>query len=182
MSNLKGGGWGLPRLIPIQSSEPLTGCKPMNEMASSSNISKRSEAHDPVVLTTSSRKGAEQILEVDQLSIASVNTITSSFNTTTNECMEKSGEKSQQSKLNQAKDNFNRPNANTSFSLEALFSFCSPTLTVRDGELVPQQSLSVKNIDQSDLPPNHPLENWSLGQPVCGPPVMKSKKLKKLFS
>ena len=182
MSSLKGDGWGLPRLVPMQSPDPLIGFKTMNEMASNSKILERSETRDPVVLTMSSRKGAEQILDDDQLSMTSVSTITGSSNTTTNECTEKSGEQSQQSKLKQAKGSFTNPNSDTTFSLEALFSFCPPTLTVRNGELVPQQSLSVKNIDQFDLPPNHPLENWSLGQPVRGPPMMKNKKLKKLFS
>lgn len=57
-------------------------------------------------------------------------------------------------------------NTNTNFSFQSLFSYYPPTLTVRDGELVPEKSLSIENLERSDLPPSHPIFNWQLGQPV----------------
>ena len=72
----------------------------------------------------------------------------------------------------------------TDFSLNSLFSYYPPTLTIRDGELVPEKSLSVKNLNRSSLPSSHPLDRWSLGQPVRGTPpgglaVPKSKRARK---
>ena len=62
--------------------------------------------------------------------------------------------------------NLLRPN--TTFSFESFFSYYPATLTVRDGELVPEKSLSIKNLDQFSLPPSHPFNSWSIGQPVSG--------------
>lgn len=56
----------------------------------------------------------------------------------------------------------------SNFSLESLFSYYPPTLIVKDGELVPEKSLSIKNVDRSSLPSSHPIDRWSLGQPVRG--------------
>ena len=61
------------------------------------------------------------------------------------------------------------------FSFESLFSFLGPPkLVVRDGELVPEQSLSLKNVDRHAVPEGHPIFNWSCGQPVK--PVAKRRK------
>ena len=57
---------------------------------------------------------------------------------------------------------------NSSFSFQAFFSHLPPRLTVRDGELVPERSLSIKNFDQFSIPASHPFHTWSLGQPVPG--------------
>ena len=65
---------------------------------------------------------------------------------------------------NSSNNNLLRIDSN--FSLESLFSCCPPTLTIRNGELVPEKSLSIKNVDRSSLPSSHPIHNWSLGQPV----------------
>ena len=57
---------------------------------------------------------------------------------------------------------------NTQFSLQSLFGGSPPRLTVRDGELVPERSLSLKGLDQFSVPASHPINNWSIGQPVPG--------------
>lgn len=55
------------------------------------------------------------------------------------------------------------------FRFNDLFSFFPPKLVVKDGELVPEHSLSVKKFDRASLsclPEEHPFLKWSLGHPV----------------
>lgn len=56
------------------------------------------------------------------------------------------------------------------FSFSNLFNFSDPPkLIVRDGELVPELSQSVKHLDRvtiSQLPSSHSFLNWALGKPV----------------
>ncbi len=58
------------------------------------------------------------------------------------------------------------------FHFNDLFGFSDPPkLVVRDGELVPEHSQSVMNLDRlaiSQLPSNHSFLNWALGKPVSG--------------
>lgn len=57
----------------------------------------------------------------------------------------------------------------STFKFEEMFSFFPPKLVVRNGELVPEQSLSVKHLDKqgiANLPASHPFRSWTLGQPT----------------
>ena len=113
-------------------------------------------------------------VEDDQTSISSSTTTTSSTNSTV--VMHKKKSRVLQ---RQGKNTTDITRTDSSFSLEALFSYYPPKLTVRDGELVPEQSLSLKNIDRSCLPSYHPIDSWRLGQPVRGKVVAtKTKRLK----
>ena len=122
---------------------------------------------DASLLEHKPRRNPVGFKDDDEMSIASSNITTSSGNSvasggTVGKSRQKTvgkrkGQKSTQNELQ-------RINAN--FSLESLFSYYPPTLTVRHGELVPLQSLSVKNLDRSSLPSSHPIDRWSLGQPV----------------
>lgn len=56
----------------------------------------------------------------------------------------------------------------STFSFEDLFGFYPPKLVVRNGQLEPAYSLSVKNSDHSVLPLSHPILKWTLGRPVRG--------------
>ena len=56
----------------------------------------------------------------------------------------------------------------STFSFEDVFGYYPPKLVVRNGQLEPAYSLSVKNSDHSVLPEAHPILNWTLGRPVRG--------------
>ena len=58
--------------------------------------------------------------------------------------------------------------AKSTFSFEDVFGFYPPKLVVRNGQLEPAYSLSVKNSDHSVLPDSHPILKWTLGRPVRG--------------
>lgn len=127
-----------------------------------------SEDHCGLDLT---RNNTTALPEDDVVSITS--TTTSSTNSATHPKTTKSQQHTQSrggkrasrgNHSNSSNNNLLRIDSN--FSLESLFSYCPPTLTIRNGELVPEKSLSIKNVDQSSLPPSHPIHNWSLGQPV----------------
>lgn len=67
----------------------------------------------------------------------------------------------------------------SSFRFDDLFSYYPPKLVVRDGDLVPENSLSVKHLDRmaiSNLPESHPFLHWNLGKPVSGSKVSDSGK------
>ena len=66
----------------------------------------------------------------------------------------------------------------STFNFNKMFSFYPPKLVVKDGELVPERSLSVRGIDLTTLPENHPFLSWSLGQPVKGTVTLRRKKRK----
>ena len=69
----------------------------------------------------------------------------------------------------------------SSINFNQMFSFYPPNLVVRNGELVPDRSLSVKRIDRStvgSLPENHPFLSWNLGQPAKGSVTLRGKKRK----
>lgn len=56
----------------------------------------------------------------------------------------------------------------STFSFENVFGYYPPKLVVRNGQLEPAYSLSVKNSDHSVLPESHPILKWTLGRPVRG--------------
>ena len=65
------------------------------------------------------------------------------------------------------------------FRFNDLFNFYPPKLVVRDGELVPEQSLSVKDMDRasiSNLPESHPFMHWRVGEPVSEKDEEESSK------
>ena len=67
------------------------------------------------------------------------------------------------------------------FRFNELFSFYPPRLVVRDGELVPEHSLSVKNLDKNSvasLPESHPFLSRTLGCPVSGKGSRNGRKRK----
>ena len=103
------------------------------------------------------------VIEDDEMSIASSNMTTSSANSIV-ACNKRQLQRGGARRM--SRSSLLRVESN--FSLESLFSHCPPTLTVRDGELVPEQSLSIKNLDRFTLPSSHPIDRWSLGQPVRG--------------
>ena len=56
----------------------------------------------------------------------------------------------------------------SSIIFDQVFSYYPPKLIVKDGELQPEKSLSVKGLDRSaisGLPEGHPFLSWNLGQP-----------------
>ena len=66
-----------------------------------------------------------------------------------------------------------RPAANnlpvkSTFSFEDVFGYYPPRLVVRNGQLEPAYSLSVKSSDHSMVPEAHPILKWTLGRPVRG--------------
>lgn len=71
------------------------------------------------------------------------------------------------------------------FKFEQLFGYYPPKLTLQDGDLCPQHSLSVSGMERSklsSLPPTHPFLNWTLGQPIskaAGPSVKTSRRKQK---
>lgn len=101
----------------------------------------------------------------DQLSVtsSSTNSTTSSF---------RGGTSSRRSALN-LNTGKNGLDATSSFCFEDLFSFCPPKLIVKDGDLVPEKSLQVKDLDRHSIPKGHPLLKWTLGQPIKGAAVGK---------
>lgn len=120
------------------------------------------------------------VVEDDQVSIASSNTTTSSANSVV--VSNKKTIKKRGSGKKQTRGGHNMLRIDSNFSLQSLFSYCPPTLTVKNGELVPEQSLSIRNLDRSSLPSAHPIDRWSLGQPVrgrwaaAGPKVKRPRK------
>ena len=54
----------------------------------------------------------------------------------------------------------------SSINFEKFFSYYPPKLVVRDGELQPERSLSIKGSAIGGLPEGHPFLSWNLGQPV----------------
>ncbi len=66
------------------------------------------------------------------------------------------------------------------FSFESLFNFSGPPkLVVRNGELVPESTLSTRGMDRQFIPENHPVFNWSMGQPVKGAAAVTRRRKKK---
>lgn len=108
------------------------------------------------------------IVEDDLISIASSNTTTSSANSIVVSNKKPMATKRGGKKQKHSRGGQNNLRIESNFSLESLFSYYPPTLIVKDGELVPEKSLSIKNIDRSSLPLSHPIDRWSLGQPVRG--------------
>ena len=56
----------------------------------------------------------------------------------------------------------------SSIIFDQVFSYYPPKLIVKDGELQPAKSLSIKGLDRSaisGLPEGHPFLSWNLGQP-----------------
>ena len=52
------------------------------------------------------------------------------------------------------------------FCFRKHFDFIPPKLVVRNGELCPQTSLSLKGIKFNDIPRDHPIWTWKVGQPT----------------
>lgn len=77
------------------------------------------------------------------------------------------------------------PEADSTFKFEQLFGYYPPKLTLQDGDLCPEHSLSVSGMERSklnSLPPTHPIWNWTLGQPInkaAAPGVKTSRRKQK---
>ena len=167
---------GRPRLSAIvqnrdQSKLPV----PSDETSSKTEFCGNVTSRGGVALLDPSLMGSglellPSIFEDDELSIGSSNTTTSSTNSIVVSNRRKATVLHRRGGGGKrgARGGHSMLRINSNFSLESLFSYCPPTLTVRDGELVPEQSLSVKNFDQFSLPSSHPIDRWSLGQPVRG--------------
>ena len=108
------------------------------------------------------------VSEDDMTSIASSSNTTSSSSANSFAKTTRSHQKQRGGKKGVRASQNNLLRVNSNFSLESLFSYCPPTLTVRNGELVPEKSLSIKRLDRFSLPSSHPIDRWSLGQPVRG--------------
>jgi hypothetical protein len=55
------------------------------------------------------------------------------------------------------------------FNFEQLFGYYPPKLIIQDGDLCPEQSISVSGLERSkmsSLPLTHPLWDWTMGQPI----------------
>lgn len=62
-----------------------------------------------------------------------------------------------------------RASVTTGFCFAEFFGQSTPRLVLRGGELQPETSLSLRNVeDYRSLPEDHPIFRWSLGQPVKG--------------
>ena len=73
------------------------------------------------------------------------------------------------------------------FEFDKLFSYYPPKLVLLDGDLCPERSLSVCDMERSklnSLPPDHPFLGWSLGQPTTkpNPPAIKPTRKNKIKS
>ena len=69
----------------------------------------------------------------------------------------------------------------STFNFSQLFNYFPPKLVVKDGELLPERSLSVRRVDRTtvgNLPENHPFLSWNLGQPAKGTVTLRRKKRK----
>ena len=117
------------------------------------------------------------VAEDDEMSVASSNTTTTTASSSnsmgpgskTNSRADRTrGCSSSKMGTGGSQNNSSLLGRDSGFSLASLFSYYPPTLTVRDGELVPEKSLSIKNVDRFSLPSSHPIAHWSLGQPVRG--------------
>jgi len=53
-----------------------------------------------------------------------------------------------------------------SFCFRKHFDFIPPRLVVRDGQLCPDVSLSLKGVKFNDIPRDHPIWTWKVGQPT----------------
>ena len=67
------------------------------------------------------------------------------------------------------------------FEFDRLFSYYPPKLVLLDGDLCPERSLSVSDMERSklsSLPSDHPFLGWSLGQPTMkpNPPTLKPNR------
>ena len=56
------------------------------------------------------------------------------------------------------------------FCFRKHFDSVPPRLEVRNGELCPEVSLSLKGVRLNDIPSNHPIWTWKVGQPTKKPP------------
>lgn len=71
------------------------------------------------------------------------------------------------------------------FRFEQLFGYYPPKLTLQDGDLCPERSLSLSGMERSklsNLPPAHPFWNWTLGQPInkaAAPSIKTSRRKQK---
>lgn len=70
----------------------------------------------------------------------------------------------------------------STMTFDKLFSYYPPKLVMKNGELVPERTLSVKQIDRmtvGSLPEDHPFLLWNLGQPVkANGETLRGKKRK----
>ena len=70
----------------------------------------------------------------------------------------------------------------SSINFDKVFSYYPPKLVVRDGELQPERSLSVKGLKcsaLSRLPEGHPFLSWNLGQPVNASSTFRGARRRK---
>ena len=70
----------------------------------------------------------------------------------------------------------------SSINFDQVFSYYPPKLVVKDGELLPERSLSIKRIERSalnGLPESHPFWSWNLGQPVKASVTLRGRGRKR---
>ena len=70
----------------------------------------------------------------------------------------------------------------SSINFDQVFSYYPPKLIVKDGELQPERSLSVKGLDRSaisGLPEGHPFLSWNLGQPAKASVTLRGRGRKR---
>ena len=109
------------------------------------------------------------VQEDDQISVAS-------SSTNSNKSSKVTSGRSRTSKLTRNGGVLDAASIKSTFSLQNLFSFYDPLkLVVKDGELLPEHSLSLKDFDRQSIPTGHPVFKWTPGQSVKG---MKRKKRK----
>ena len=69
----------------------------------------------------------------------------------------------------------------STINFSSFFSYYPPKLVVKNGELLPEMSLSVKKIERTtvgSLPENHPFLSWKLGKPAKPSVTLRGKKRK----
>ena len=107
----------------------------------------------------------------DQISVHSSSTVSTSACMASLHQASTSGQRQGGTRLGR-REQFNGSDAassSTGFCFEDLFGYYPPKLVLKAGELQPETSLSVKNIDRHSVPANHPVFHWNLGHPVKGP-------------
>ena len=185
----KGGGGGKGGKQPKKSTSNKTGKLPDQSVGlSRGDEIPVSVAKDEMLLSPPTDRRPEtttrNVPEDDEMSVASSNTtatMTSSSGTSlsgggpsnkpptkSNQASQRGGGGGRRSSRGAHGSSDSLLRINSNFSLQSLFSYCPPTLVVRNGELVPEKSLSIKDFDQFSLPSSHPISSWSLGQPVPG--------------
>ena len=108
-----------------------------------------------------------QNFEDDQLSVASSSTHSAQSKGSGYVLSAISGRGS--TKSNSSSSSSDPNGLKSTIKFEEMFSYFPPKLVIRNGELQPECTLSVKNLDRqgiANLPRSHPFLSWTLGQPT----------------